>query len=74
METIQAVGGAPLTMPVALRPALAPFFSLLLLSGPPLARSLAQELGPGKIVVVNLSGRGDKDTDTVAKALEGRLP
>ncbi len=38
------------------------------------ARTLAKEMGPKAMLVVNLSGRGDKDTDTVAKALfaEGR--
>jgi len=34
------------------------------------AAKLAPELGPDKIIVVNLSGRGDKDIHTVA-ALEG---
>ncbi|KAF9961829.1 tryptophan synthetase [Modicella reniformis] len=29
----------------------------------------AKELGPGKDVLVNVSGRGDKDVETVAKAL-----
>ena len=29
---------------------------------------LARELGPGKDLIVNLSGRGDKDTHTVARA------
>jgi tryptophan synthase beta chain len=32
-------------------------------------RTIARELGPGKIVLVNLSGRGDKDVQTVEKAL-----
>ncbi|KAJ5981763.1 tryptophan synthase [Penicillium canescens] len=32
---------------------------------------LAKELGPGKDIVVCLSGRGDKDVETVAKLLEG---
>ena len=31
------------------------------------AIKLAKELGPGKDVLVNLSGRGDKDMVTVAK-------
>ncbi|OBK83124.1 tryptophan synthase subunit beta [Mycolicibacter sinensis] len=31
------------------------------------ALQLAAELGPGKIVVANLSGRGDKDVETAAK-------
>lgn len=31
------------------------------------AMKLAKELGPGKRIVVNLSGRGDKDINTVAK-------
>jgi tryptophan synthase beta chain len=35
------------------------------------ARQLAREVGSGKLLVVNLSGRGDKDTDTVSKALFG---
>jgi tryptophan synthase beta chain len=34
------------------------------------AKKLARELGPGKVIVVNLSGRGDKDIHTVAN-LEG---
>ncbi len=34
------------------------------------ARKLAPELGPDKVMIVNLSGRGDKDIHTVA-ALEG---
>jgi tryptophan synthase beta chain len=33
------------------------------------AGDLAKELGPGKTIIVNLSGRGDKDIFTVAKAL-----
>jgi tryptophan synthase beta chain len=33
------------------------------------ARKLAREMGSDKLLVVNLSGRGDKDTDTVSKAL-----
>jgi tryptophan synthase beta subunit len=32
---------------------------------------LARELGPGKTVLVNLSGRGDKDVAEVAKLLGG---
>ncbi len=32
--------------------------------------TLAREMGPDKIIVVNLSGRGDKDVNTVQKALE----
>src|SRR5690625_1184190 len=31
------------------------------------ALKLAAELGPGKVIVVNLSGRGDKDVETAAK-------
>ncbi len=31
------------------------------------AKNLARELGPEKIILVNLSGRGDKDLDTVLK-------
>lgn len=34
------------------------------------AETLARELGPGAVIVVNLSGRGDKDVHTVAR-LEG---
>jgi tryptophan synthase beta chain len=33
------------------------------------AEKLAKELGPGKNLVVNLSGRGDKDVEVVAEAL-----
>jgi len=33
---------------------------------------LAPELGAGAVLIVNLSGRGDKDVQTVQKALEGR--
>ena len=33
------------------------------------ARSLARELGAGKILIVNLSGRGDKDCEQVAARL-----
>ncbi|HWF84043.1 MAG TPA: tryptophan synthase subunit beta, partial [Vicinamibacterales bacterium] len=33
------------------------------------ARKLAKELGPGANIVVNLSGRGDKDVQTVEKML-----
>ena len=33
------------------------------------AEKVAKELGPGKNLVVNLSGRGDKDTGVVAEAL-----
>lgn len=32
---------------------------------------LAREVGPGGVVIVNLSGRGDKDVQTVARALGG---
>jgi tryptophan synthase beta chain len=35
-------------------------------------RRLARELGPSAIVLVNLSGRGDKDVQTVEKHLKGR--
>jgi tryptophan synthase beta chain len=38
------------------------------------ARTLAVERGPGGIVVVNLSGRGDKDTRTVAALDAEREP
>jgi tryptophan synthase beta chain len=34
------------------------------------AMKLAPRLSPDEIVLVNLSGRGDKDLETVAKALE----
>ena len=37
------------------------------------AMRVAKELGPSKIVLVNLSGRGDKDVQTVEKKLAGRL-
>ncbi len=33
------------------------------------AEKVAGELGPGKNLVINLSGRGDKDVDTAAEAL-----
>ncbi|MGF1472807.1 MAG: tryptophan synthase subunit beta [Rubrobacteraceae bacterium] len=33
------------------------------------AEKVARELGPGKNMVINLSGRGDKDVDTAAEAL-----
>jgi len=36
------------------------------------ARRFARELGPGAIMLVNLSGRGDKDVQTVEKRLEPR--
>lgn len=35
------------------------------------AKKIARELGPGRTVVVNLSGRGDKDLDSVLKVLGG---
>ena len=51
------------------RPALA----LALLALTPLAvhaaRLLGRELGPDGLLVLNVSGRGDKDVDTVRKAL-----
>ena len=31
------------------------------------ALKLGSELGPGSVIVVNLSGRGDKDVETAAK-------
>jgi tryptophan synthase beta chain len=34
------------------------------------AEKVAKELGPGKNLVVNLSGRGDKDVEVVAEALD----
>ena len=33
------------------------------------AEKVAKELGPGKNLVINLSGRGDKDVEVVAEAL-----
>ena len=33
------------------------------------ARALAPAMGPGKVLVINLSGRGDKDVDVAAAAL-----
>ncbi|WP_273888424.1 tryptophan synthase subunit beta [Rubrobacter naiadicus] len=36
------------------------------------AEKVAKELGPGKNLVVNLSGRGDKDVEEAAKALAER--
>jgi len=36
------------------------------------AQRLARELGPSEVVLVNLSGRGDKDVHTVEKSLERR--
>ena len=35
------------------------------------AMQVARELGPEKIVVINLSGRGDKDVQTVVETLRG---
>jgi tryptophan synthase beta chain len=34
------------------------------------ARAVARELGPGGLLVVNVSGRGDKDVEQVRRALE----
>jgi len=34
---------------------------------------LAQELGPGKLIIMNLCGRGDKDVFTIADALGAKL-
>jgi tryptophan synthase beta chain len=34
-------------------------------------RTLARKLGPDAVILVNLSGRGDKDVDTVERALGG---
>ena len=34
------------------------------------ARKLARELGPGKLLVINLSGRGDKDCEEVRRLLK----
>jgi tryptophan synthase beta chain len=36
------------------------------------ARGLARELGPGGLMILNISGRGDKVVDTVRKALAAR--
>jgi len=36
------------------------------------ARKLARELGPGKLLVINLSGRGDKDCEEVRRLLAQR--
>ena len=33
------------------------------------AEKVAKDLGPGKNLVINLSGRGDKDVEVVADAL-----
>ncbi|CAN5874164.1 tryptophan synthase subunit beta [soil metagenome] len=38
------------------------------------ALRLAKEIGPGGTVVINLSGRGDKDVDEVARILEMTVP
>jgi tryptophan synthase beta chain len=38
------------------------------------ARRLARELGPGGLLVVNVSGRGDKDVDQVQRALAEQAP
>ncbi len=38
------------------------------------ARKLARALGPAGLLVVNVSGRGDKDVDHVRRALGGRRP
>jgi len=36
------------------------------------ARRLARDLGPGGLLLVNVSGRGDKDVDAVRRLLAGR--
>ena len=36
------------------------------------ARSVARELGPKGLLVLNVSGRGDKDVEQVRRALEAR--
>jgi tryptophan synthase beta chain len=36
------------------------------------AQRVAKELGPSGVVLVNLSGRGDKDVNTVEKSLAGK--
>ena len=38
-----------------------------------IAFEIAQQLGKGKIVVMNLCGRGDKDIFTVAEALGRKI-
>jgi tryptophan synthase beta chain len=38
------------------------------------AETLARELGPGGLLVVNVSGRGDKDVEQVRRALAARSP
>jgi tryptophan synthase beta chain len=38
------------------------------------ARLLARRLGPGGLIILNVSGRGDKDVDTVRKALAAVSP
>jgi tryptophan synthase beta chain len=38
------------------------------------AETLARELGPGKLLVINLSGRGDKDVDVAARLLGADAP
>ena len=37
------------------------------------AMKAAKELGKGKLIIVNLSGRGDKDLNTVSKAFNFEL-
>ena len=36
------------------------------------AKKVARELGPAALVLINLSGRGDKDVQTVEKVIGGR--
>jgi tryptophan synthase beta chain len=38
------------------------------------ARELARELGPGGLLLVNVSGRGDKDVEHVRRALQADAP
>lgn len=37
------------------------------------AQKIAGQFGPDDILVINLSGRGDKDVETVARYMEGRI-
>ena len=38
------------------------------------ARKVARKLGPGGLLIVNVSGRGDKDVEQVRRALSERSP
>lgn len=37
------------------------------------AQKIARQFGPDDILIINLSGRGDKDVETVARYMEGRI-